>query len=38
MPSLEEPRAWHSMIFIPSKYIFIVVVDTKVVEIFDNKK
>ena len=38
MPSLEEPRAWHSMIFIPSKYIFIVGGDTKVVEIFDIDK
>ena len=24
MPSLEQPRAWHSMIFIPPKFIFIV--------------
>ena len=38
MPALEEPRAWHSMIFIPSKYIFIVGGDTKVVEIFDIDK
>ena len=38
MPGLEEPRAWHSMIFIPSKYIFIVGGDTKVVEIFDIEK
>ena len=38
LPSLEEPRAWHSMIFIPSKYIFIVGGDTKVVEIFDIEK
>ena len=38
LPSLEEPRAWHSMIFIPSKFIFIVGGDTKVVEIFDIDK
>ena len=38
LPSLEEPRAWHSMIFIPPKYIFIVGGDTKVVEIFDIDK
>jgi hypothetical protein len=38
LPSLEEARAWHSMIFIPSKYIFIVGGDTKVVEIFDIEK
>ena len=38
LPSLEEPRAWHSMIFIPTKYIFIIGGDTKVVEIFDIDK
>ena len=38
LPMLEEPRAWHSMIFIPPKYIFIVGGDTKVVEIFDIDK
>ena len=38
LPSLEEPRAWHSMIFIPPKYIFIVGGDTNVVEIFDIDK
>ena len=38
MPGLEEPRVWHSIIFIPSKYIFIVGGDTKVVEIFDIEK
>ena len=38
LPSLEEPRAWHSMIFIPPKYIFIIGGDTKVVEILDIDK
>ena len=38
LPMLEEPRAWHSMIFIPPKYIFIVGGDTKVVEFFDIDK
>ena len=38
LPSLEHPRAWHSMIFIPPKYIFIVGGDTKVVEIFNIEK
>ena len=38
MPSLEQPRAWHSMIFIPPKFIFIVGGHTKVVEIFDIDK
>ena len=35
---LEHPRAWHSMIFIPPKYIFIVGGDTKVVELFNIDK
>ena len=38
MPRLEEPRAWHSMIFLPPKFIFIVGGDTKTVEIFDLEK
>ena len=38
LPNLENPRAWHSMIFIPPKYIFIVGGDTKVVELFDVEK
>ena len=38
LPNLEEPRVWHSMIFIPNKYIFIVGGDTRVVEIFDIEK
>ena len=38
LPNLEEPRAWHSMIFIQNKYIFIVGGDTRVVEIFDIEK
>ena len=38
LPMLDEPRAWHSMIFLPPKYIFIVGGDTKVVEIFDIDK
>jgi hypothetical protein len=38
LPMLEEPRAWHSMIFIPPKYIFIVGGDTKSVELFDIER
>ena len=38
LPMLDEPRAWHSMIFLPPKYIFIIGGDTKVVEIFDIDK
>ena len=38
LPNLEFPRAWHSMIFIPPKYIFIVGGDTKSVELFDIEK
>ena len=38
LPDLENPRAWHSMIFIPPKFIFIVGGDTKVVELFDIEK
>ena len=35
LPPLENPRGWHSMIFIPPKYIFIVGGDTKTVELFE---
>ena len=36
LPSLNEPRTWHSMIFIPNKYIFIVGgSNTKSVELYD---
>ena len=38
LPPLENPRGWHSMIFIPPKYIFIVGGDTKTVELFDIEK
>ena len=38
LPTLDMPRAWHSMIFIPPRFIFIVGGDTKVVEIFDIDK
>ncbi len=38
LPNLENPRAWHSMIFIPPKYIFIVGGDTKSVELFDIER
>ena len=38
LPNLEQSRAWHSMIFIPPKYIFIVGGDTKTVELFDIEK
>ena len=35
LPSLLEPRTWHSMIFVPEKYIFIVGGSTKSVELYD---
>ena len=35
LPNLLEPRTWHSMIFVPEKYIFIVGGSTKSVEIYD---
>ena len=35
LPNLLEPRTWHSMIFIPDKYIFIVGGNTKSVEVYD---
>lgn len=35
LPNLIEPRTWHSMIFVPDKYIFIVGGSTKSVEIYD---
>jgi len=36
LPSLIEPRTWHSMIFVPNKYIFIVGgSNTKSVELYD---
>ena len=35
---LSQPRAWHSMIFIPAKYIFIVGGNTNKVEIYDTEK
>lgn len=38
LPSMEHPRAWHSMIYIPPKYLFIVGGDTKVVELFNIEK
>ena len=38
LPELTEARGWHSMIFIPSKYVFIVSGTTKSVEMFDTEK
>ena len=38
LPNLLEPRTWHSMIFVPEKYIFIVGGSTKNVEIYDIEK
>ena len=38
LPNLLEPRTWHSMIFVPEKYIFIVGGLTKSVEIYDIEK
>ena len=36
LPNLNEPRTWHSMIFIPDKYIFIIGgSNTKSVEIYN---
>ena len=35
LPNLLEPRTWHSMIFVPEKYIFIVGGSSKNVEIYD---
>jgi hypothetical protein len=35
LPNLLEPRTWHSMIFVPVKYIFIVGGSTKSVEVYD---
>ena len=35
LPNLTHPRAWHSMIFIPNKYIFIIGGGTKNVELYD---
>ena len=38
LPNLLEPRTWHSMIFAPEKYIFIVGGSTKTVELYDIEK
>ena len=38
LPNLLEPRTWHSMIFVPDKYIFIVGGSSKSVEIYDIEK
>lgn len=38
LPNLLEPRTWHSMIFIPEHYIFIVGGSTKSVELYDIEK
>ena len=36
LPNLNEPRTWHSMIYVPNKYIFIVGgSNTKSVELYD---
>ena len=38
LPALNTARCWHSMIYIPKKYIFIVGGGTQEVEIYDSKK
>ena len=38
LPNLLEPRTWHSMIFVPDKYIFIVGGSSKTVELYDIEK
>ena len=38
LPNLNEARAWHSMIYIPPKYIFIVSGTTNTVELFNTEK
>ena len=38
LPNLLGPRTWHSMIFVPEKYIFIVGGSSKSVEIYDIEK
>ena len=38
LPNLLEPRTWHSMIFVPDNYIFIVGGSTKSVEVYDIEK
>ena len=38
LPMLEQARAWHSMIFVPPKLIFIIGGDTKTVELFDIER
>ena len=38
LPNLLEPRTWHSMIFVPDKYIFIVGGSSESVEIYDIEK
>ena len=38
LPNLLEPRTWHSMIYVPDKYIFIVGGSSKSVEIYDIEK
>ena len=39
LPNLNVPRTWHSMIFVPNKYIFIVGgSNTKTVELYDMEE
>ena len=39
LPNLNEPRTWHSMIYVPNKYIFIVGgSNTKSVELYDMEE
>ena len=38
LPNLLEPRTWHSMIYVPDKYIFIVGGSSESVEIYDIEK
>lgn len=38
LPNLLEPRTWHSMIYVPNNYIFIIGGSTKSVELYDIEK
>ena len=38
LPELNEKRGWHSMLFVPTKYIFIVSGTSKTVELYDIDK
>jgi hypothetical protein len=38
LPELNEARGWHTMIFVPCKYIFIISGTTRSVEVYDIEK